>query len=177
VQTFRNGILQTEVNVFDRGGWQVDETYAFWSDTNLSINKGRDKNDKDWGDTNKIIRGESISPRGFAVRKAKISTNRANWIKNGAFREAGCSTYQLVGGTGEKCNCADYATRQWWFLTSKWDDFRIRAITPETLYLLTPVPNISAGTWQLRLDNLVNEINKKNWETGGDFLDGGTVWQ
>jgi hypothetical protein len=173
VQTFRNGILQTDVNVF-KDGWKVDTTYAFWKGKTLTI--GDDKNqNSDFKDTNKIIKGESISKRGFAVRKAKISTNRANWIKKGAFREAGCTTYKLVGGTDEECNCADYATREWWFLTSQWDDFRIRAFTGHTLLILRG--DIYNGTWQLRLDNLVNEINQKNRATGGDFLDGGRVGQ
>jgi hypothetical protein len=159
VQTFRNGILQTDVNVFDRGGWKVDTTYAFWEGKNLTVLDKSKKENDDFNHTEKIINGKSISPRGFAVRKAKISTNRANWIKNGAFREAGCSTYKAWGGTGVQCNCADYATRQWWFLTSQWEDFRIRAFT-----------------WELTLDNLVDAINKKNRESG-DFLDGGRVWQ
>jgi hypothetical protein len=172
VQTFRNGILQTDVNVF-KDGWKVDTTYAFWKGKTLTIGDDNNQN-SDFKDTNKIIKGESISKRGFAVRKAKISTNRANWIKNGAFREAGCTTYKLVGGTDEECNCADYATREWWFLTSQWDDFRIRAFTGHTLLILRG--DIYNGTWQLRLDNLVNEINQKNRETG-NFLDGGRVWQ
>ena len=159
VKTFRNGILQTDVNVFDRGGWKVDTTYAFWEGKNLTVLDKSNKKDDDFDHTNKIINGQSISPRGFAVRKAKISTNRANWIKNGAFREAGCSTYKFGGGTGVECNCADYATREWYFLTSQWEDFRIRAFT-----------------WELTLDNLVDAINKKNRESG-DFLDGGRVWQ
>ncbi len=120
-------------------------------------------NSEDIEHTNKVIKGESISKRGFAVRKAKISTNRANWIKNGAFREAGCSTYKFGGGTGVECNCADYATREWWFLTSQWDDFRI--------------PGVTINPWNLTLDGLVDKINTKNRATGGDFLDGGRVWQ
>jgi hypothetical protein len=152
VQTFRNGILQTDVNVF--GGWQADTTYAFWEGKNLTVNNSEDRDH-----TNKVIKGESISKRGFAVRKAKISNDRANWIKNGAFREAGCSRYVGAGGFGVECNCADYATREWYFLTSRWDDFRIRAFP-----------------WDLTLDNLVNAINKQNRERG-DFLDGGRVWQ
>lgn len=68
VKTFRNGILQKDENVFDRGGWQADTTYSFWPSSNLTIN-----NPSDSGQTTKIIKGESISKRGFAVRKAKIS--------------------------------------------------------------------------------------------------------
>jgi hypothetical protein len=157
VPKFINGKLENQ-NVFDKGGWKVDTTYAFWEGKNLTIGDDNNKND-DFKDTNKIINGESISPRGFAVRKAKISTNRANWIKNGAFREAGCSTYKFGGGTGVECNCADYATREWYFLTSQWEDFRIRFFT-----------------WELTLDNLVDSINKQN-QKSGDFLDGGRVWQ
>jgi len=171
VKTFRNGILQKDENVFDRGGWQADTTYSFWPSSNLTIN-----NPSDSGQTTKIIKGESISKRGFAVRKAKISNDRANWIKNGAFREAGCNTYWAVGGIRGGCNCADYSTRQWHVLTAQREDFRIRAVTGATLNLLTPAPNIWAGTSELTLDNLVDAINKKNRESG-DFLDSGRVWQ
>ncbi len=157
VKTFRNGILQTDENVFDRGAWQADTTYSFWPSSNLTIN-----NSSDFDQTNKIIKGESISKRGFAVRKAKISNNRANWIKNGAFREAGCTNYFAAGGVGGVCNCADYTTREWYFLTSQWEDFRIRAI-------------VARGS-ELTLDYLVDQINKKNRESG-DFLDAGRVWQ
>jgi hypothetical protein len=165
VQTFRDGILQKEEDVFDRGGWQTDTTYGFWPESqggpSVKSNpcNGKTGSCQDFDQTNKIIRGESISKRGFAVRKSRISTSRANWIKSGAYREAGCSNYWAFGGTGTSCNCADYATREWHVLSSKWDDFRIRAVT-----------------WQLTLDYLVDAINKKNRETG-DFLDGGKTWQ
>jgi hypothetical protein len=154
LKTFRNNILQKDENVFDRGGWQADTTYSFWPNSNLTVNHSSDS-----GQTTKIIKGESISKRGFAVRKAKISNDRANWIKNGAFREAGCNTYWAVGGIRGGCNCADYSTRQWHVLTAQREDFRIRSVT-----------------WQLTLDNLVDAINKKNRESG-DFLDSGRVWQ
>ena len=153
VQKFINGKLENQ-NVFDRGGWQADTTYSFWPWSNLTVN-----NSSDFSQTNKIIKGESISKRGFAVRKAKISNVRANWIKNGAFREAGCSNYFAAGGVSGLCNCADYTTRQWYVLTAQREDFRIRAVT-----------------WNLTLDYLVDQINKKNRESG-DFLDGGRVWQ
>jgi len=172
VQKIINGKLENQ-NVFNKGGWKVDTTYAFWEGKNMTIGDDNKQN-SDFKDTYKIINGESISPRGFAVRKAKISTNRANWIKNGAFREAGCSRYVAVGGWGEDCNCADYATREWWFLTSQWEDFRIRAVTRHTL--LIPMGGIFTAAWPLTLDNLVDSINKQNRERG-DFLDGGRVWQ
>jgi hypothetical protein len=138
----------------ERDGWKTDATYGFWPGSNLSVN-----NPTDVDYTNKYLRGESLSRRGFAVRKAKISPNRANWIKNGAYREAGCARYQAVGGTGTSCNCADYATRLWHVLSAKQDDFRIRAVTVN-----------------LTLDSLVNAINDKN-RRSGDFLDGGKTWQ
>ncbi|WP_375494388.1 RICIN domain-containing protein [uncultured Nostoc sp.] len=151
VTTFRNGRAEKETDIFDKGGWQTDTTYGFWPGSNLTQNKERE-------DTDKILRGESISSRGYAVRKERISTNRANWIKGGAFREAGCNTYQAVGGTGTSCNCADYATRLWHVLSAKQEDFRIRAVTIN-----------------LTLDYLVDNINKQN-QRGGDFIDGGKTW-
>ena len=138
------------------GQWKTDATYGFWPESRNepSVNQGTD-----FDHTNKYLRGESLSRRGQAVRKARISVSRANWIKNGAYREAGCSRYQALGGTGTSCNCADYATRMWWVLTAKREDFRIRAVTVD-----------------LTLDYLVNTINRRN-RAEGDFLDGGRTWQ
>lgn len=138
------------------GRWKTDTTYGFWPD---SRNEPSVNQPTDFDHTNKYLRGESLSKRGQAVRKSKISPSRANWIKNGAYREAGCSRYQAFGGTGTSCNCADYATRQWHVLTAKQEDFRIRAVTS-----------------QLTLDYLVDSINDKN-SAGGEFLDRGRIWQ
>lgn len=157
VKTFRNGVLQKTEDRFDRGGWQADTTYGFWPDSTKKkeplINYSTD-----FTQTNKVLRGESISKRGFAVRKGKISTNRANWIKSGAYREAGCNTYIALGGIQGGCNCADYASREWHVLTAKQDDFRVRAVTIN-----------------LTLDSLVDKINEKNRKVG-DFVDNGNVW-
>lgn len=138
------------------GQWKTDTTYGFWPESRNepSVNHG---NDVDY--TNRYLRGVSLSKRGQAVRKARISPNRANWIKNGAYREAGCSRYQGVAGRGTQCNCADYAAREWHVLTAKQEDFRIRAVTVN-----------------LTLDSLVDAINNRNRRTG-DFLDGGRTWQ
>ncbi len=138
----------------ERDGWKTDTTYGFWPGSNLSVN-----NSTDVDYTNRYLRGESLSRRGFAVRKARISPNRANWIKNGAYREAGCARYQAIGSTGTSCNCADYATRLWHVLSAKQEDFRVRAVTVN-----------------LALDSVVNAINNKN-RRNGDFLDGGRTWE
>lgn len=141
----------------DSDAWKTDTTYGFWPDS--SDKKEPLVNQKDdYAQTDKIIKGESVSKRGFAVRKAKIGINRANWIKNGAYREAGCSTYVAFAGTGNGCNCADYATREWHFLSASQEDFRIRAITIN-----------------LTLDYLVDEINNKNLQS--KYLDNGNTWE
>ncbi len=137
------------------GNWQADSTFGFWMNRNLTVNKSEELED-----VNKIIRHESISSRGFAVRKSRISYNRYTWIQNGAYDSAGCKEYQFFGGTGTSCNCMDYATRAWHVLSAKQDDFRIRAITID-----------------LTLDGLVDAINKKNRDSGNDFLDSGKMWQ
>lgn len=138
------------------GQWQTDATYGFWPESRNepSVNQGTD-----FDHTNRYLRGQPLSRRGQAVRKAKIGPNRANWIKNGAYREAGCASYQAFGGTGTSCNCADYATRLWWVLTARREDFRIRAIT-----------------LNLTLDSLVDQINRQNSATG-EFLDSGRTWE
>jgi hypothetical protein len=113
--------------------------------------------------TQKLLRGELISSKGQAVRKSRISENRASWIMNGAYREAGCREY--VGGFGFAygCNCLDYSTRFWHFITAGWEDFRIGIGNGRPLKA-TP-------------DQVVEMINNHNNTTRGDMLDGGRVWQ
>lgn len=63
----------------------------------------------------RVLKGQAISQSGSAVRKARVSENRANWIHNN-FNWAGCSSYPTIGSvpfglavTG-CCNYLDYAT-------------------------------------------------------------------
>jgi hypothetical protein len=154
-KTFKDGVLQTQEEN-PKNDWNVDTTYGFWDRKENPLVIDEAGNDR--SDTEKLIRGESISKRGFAVRKARISKSRVDWIKGGAYREAGCDNYFFGAGVNGTCNCADYSTREWHVLTSKWEDFRIRALT-----------------WQLTLDSLVDSINEKNQKDGG-YLDGGKTW-
>jgi hypothetical protein len=145
-------------------GWSVDTTYGFWpeSDAKAMFSHLRDvSTNREKGDTEKLIRHESISTNGHAVRKARISPERARWIRDGIYREAGCSSYQAVGGTGATCNCADYATRLWHFLGKKSlsEDFRIQHITHK-----------------LTLSALADNIWSKN-QRSGDFMDNGQIWE
>ncbi|MTJ15844.1 MULTISPECIES: RICIN domain-containing protein [unclassified Dolichospermum] len=152
VKTFRNGVFQREQAVFDKGGWKADTTYGFWnSKPSLAIN-----NSSDFSLTDKYLRGESLSPRGQAVRKLKISPSRADWIKRGGYNNAGCSSYVPIMGIQGGCNCLDYATRLWQNFTG--EDFRVRAVTTE----LTP-------------DALVETINQFNRDSS-DFVKNGQMW-
>jgi hypothetical protein len=149
----------------DKGSWYRMATYGMWPNTDLTVNNSSDVNN-----LNTLFQAGSLSPRGHAVRRSRIGTNRANWIYNGAFREAGCLKYAGIGGTGTDCNCLDYSTRMWHYLTANWDDFRISgwwgavAATTKDPYYVSP-------------DYVVDQINSKNQSTGSDYLDGGKIWQ
>lgn len=144
-----------EEKVYDRGGWQRVHTYGMWPNvTNPKVDDGTDTDNM-----NKLLKGQPISKRGHAVRKSRISESRAKWIIDGAYNSAGCKYYVPAMGFQDGCNCLDYATRLWHVLSAKWEDFRIQA---HTGYLP---------------DELVDKIERKNRETGTEFLDRGKVWQ
>jgi hypothetical protein len=134
--------------------WVADTTFGMWPDGNLVRDQGEDK-----ANLKTLVAGGSISDRGWAVRKSRISSNRANWIKSSAYREAGCTTYTGFTGVGTNCNCIDYAARLWHVLSGQRDDFRPRANS-----VWTP-------------DEVTNLIEEKNKQTGSDFLDNGRLWQ
>jgi hypothetical protein len=167
------------------GAYKPIRTYSFWPENNKTRPYQEANSDltinypTDFNNLNSIINGQSISDRGFAVRKSKISNNRANWIMNGAYREAGCIRY-FVGGVGTYCHCMDYSTRFWHFITAGREDFRIRAVNKEVfnpLVLQNWDPRYSHISYHYWPDALTDAIQKKTNQTGSNFVDGNNVWQ
>jgi hypothetical protein len=162
VKVYTNGVLTQNYNR-DKGYWYAYHGYGFWPDGLRVDRNGCNANSStdECGDITKILRGQSISQSGYAVRKARVSENRANWIHQNS-NWAGCSYYPqkvlpgiaVFGG----CNCLDYATRQWYLFSSQREDFRPKNWQPDS-------PNFLVG--------LINYTNAKY----GEYLDGGNTWQ
>ncbi len=61
----------------------------------------------------------------FAVRKVRISENKANQILNSPAQTTGCDPNKYnVTGTGDSCHCVSFATRAWFINTGSIEDFR-----------------------------------------------------
>jgi hypothetical protein len=155
-----------------------------------------------FNETQSILNGDtSFAPRGLAVRKARISEARANWIKS-TVNSAGCSSYESqfynaysIQVGGNKCNCTDYATRSWYLNTANREDFRPRALESSIAAYITPFNPFSLSItaykaltqneiniiddkgYVLSPDALVNRINQQNSETGSVMFDNGNTWQ
>jgi hypothetical protein len=146
------------------GDWKVWHTYGYWPG-GLKVDNGCSTGDKETEcqDVKDILSGISISDRGQAVRKARISESRANWIDVNR-NVVGCTNYFVVGtNTDNKnlysCNCVTHAAGQWNQITSGWDNFK------------------QQGLFDYAPDILVDQINNQNQVTGNQFLDGGKTWQ
>ena len=153
VQVYTGGAL-TQDYLREKGVWYRVATYSFWPGaTNVVVN-----NSSDVSNTDALLRNESISQAGYAIRRSKVSDNRANWIQSNA-NEAGCNYYpwHALAVGPNVCNCVDYATRSWYIFSSRWEDFRPWAIDAKS-------PNA-----------LVDNLNSKN--SDGGFLDKGNTWQ
>jgi hypothetical protein len=74
VKIYTNGALTQNTNR-DKGSWYRMATYGFWdyNGGGLMVNDNSDTNN-----LTTIFQGGSLSPRGHAVRKSRISTSRAN---------------------------------------------------------------------------------------------------
>jgi hypothetical protein len=147
------------------------KTFGFWPDTNLTTDNADDKNN-----LQKLLNGESISDRGYAVRKSRISDSRANWIMNTSYTEAGCSNYKVVGGVNTECNCMDYATRLWHVLTARQEDFRMRPAPNFNLITGIGGSIISGVIYDYWPDSLAESMNKHTQKTGTEFVDTGNRW-
>lgn len=165
VKVYTNGFLTQDYNR-NKGDWYAYHGYGFWPD-GLRIDRGgcnANSTTDECGDVMRVLRGQAISQSGSAVRKARVSENRANWIHNN-FNWAGCSYYPALGTTpvglasNGGCNCLDYATRQWYLFSAQREREDLRP-----------------SNWQPTSPNnlvlLINELNRD-----GEFLDGGNTWQ
>jgi hypothetical protein len=174
VKVYINNVLTQNYNR-DKGGWYPWHTYGFWPapgqsgfpnaspsspriDDNCIANPDTVKG-TECADVKYILRGTAISDRGQAVRKVKVTESRAIWISQNP-GAAGCAQYLGAGGTGDKCNCQDYATRSWQYFLANRSEENFQ----------------SSGTYRLSPDNIVDAINQRNQSSGSDFVDNGNVW-
>jgi Ricin-type beta-trefoil lectin domain len=178
VVTFRDGVKVSTSSPQDDGNWDVHRTYGYWLGNGLGVIQTtygcglRDKKnvqDADCYDTKDILNGISISNRGQAVRKARISEARANWLINNP-NFGNVTGYTLDGvwfGSGSPGNCVTYATLQWKNITANQDNW-----VPTNVYF-------SAGKRFVKSNpgDLVEYINSKNQSTGNQFIDNGNTWQ
>lgn len=138
-------------------GWQVANTFAFWNANDSKEGPLKVKYDEDMKATEKIINGQSPSWTGYAVRKARISPERFEWLNKEAFRTQ-CFAYPTSPSDPAKsiyyCYCTQYATRLWSTITSRWEKYT--SIFPE---------------------DLTAEIQATTKSQGTDFLDGGKEWK
>jgi Ricin-type beta-trefoil lectin domain len=158
----------------DDGNWDVHRTYGYWPAKgtiatgrgDLQTGKLNPNNDdctpegnSECQDTKKILKGISISDRGQAVRKARISEARVNWLINNP-NFGNLNGYVVDGiwpGFGPG-NCTTYATIQWKYITANQDNW------------------VSINIGKTNPDALVDSINSKNQSTGNQFIDNGNIW-
>jgi len=115
-------------------GWQVDRTFGFWPwGIGLRTNNGEDRSH-----TERYLRGDfSFAPRGLAVRKIRLTPQRANqlrtilsnsWTMFGLTR---CYTYLPFSNiSASSCNCLDFSSRSWVTLTGDWRSSMVLNFTP-----------------------------------------------
>jgi Ricin-type beta-trefoil lectin domain len=155
--------------------WKVWHTYGYWPGGvlqngnglfagSLLVDNGCSSGEKqtECQDVRDILAGVSISNRGQAVRKARISESRAYWIDNNR-NFTGCTAYWAAGTVTNKngiksCNCVTLAASQWYEITARRDNF----------------PQNNLGNYAP--DSLVDEINRQNQSTGNQFIDNGNTW-
>ncbi|MBC7472470.1 MAG: RICIN domain-containing protein [candidate division SR1 bacterium] len=170
VVTYKDGYKVSTSSPQDDGNWNIHRTYGYWPKQGtvgagpgeIRINNDCNSNSRntECQDVKDILRGISISNRGQAIRKSRISESRANWIDNNR-NVASCSSYNVNGiwyGYNFPCNCVTYATLQWSYFTAKQDNW-----IPATEYGSSP-------------DAVMESINSKNRSTNNDFIDSGNTW-
>jgi hypothetical protein len=147
--------------------WYVWHTYGFWPGglrVDVPCSTGSvitQEGYSDCANTNSIISYNYIPySQGWAVRKARVSESRANYI-HANLNFAGCSSYPALGlaaTTTGGCNCLDYATRSWYLFSANREDFR-------------PAQNWSPVSPNTLVDLLNDAI------VDGGYLDNGRIWQ
>jgi hypothetical protein len=141
-------------------------------------------------DTQAILDGNNSNfPRGYAVRKSRVSEGRATYIKNN-INVAGCDGYvskwynaYSVQYGGNTCNCVDYATRSWKYYTAGWEDFRPKTAESALYYgvvgVLKPslsVEQLDNSAFNLTPDALMKSLNFMTQRNGTEMLDNGKTW-
>ena len=150
----------------DNGQWAPIRTYSFWPNKSEYEPYQESGNDltvdykTDFEQLQALLRGQEISARGHAVRKARIVNWRAASFMRYTYRETGCIDYRGILGIGETCNCMDYSTRLWYKITGGREDFRFGYNNPHN-YSVTP-------------DVLVINMNYHTWKTNSEFVGNGS---
>jgi hypothetical protein len=189
-------------------GWNVYRTFAFNpypsnpNQDNLDIGYENNSNDES-RETKLFLEGNmSKFPKGIEVRKSRISETRALWIANQP-RTSGCSKYDsnkpnlfFIEIGSNKCNCVDFATRNWFKYSANWEDFRPKTAQPFlgiggafaremsnlNYYSLFTIPAsalsiLDSTDYNLTPDALADSLKNKNNNIGSQFLDSGNIWQ
>ena len=152
----------------DNNQWAPVRTYSFWPNGDKYESYQEEGTDltidypTDFKQLEMLLQSQEISPRGHAVRKARLTPERAKWIMEGAYRQTNCVDYRGVLGVKQTCNCMDYSTRLWHDLTGGREDFRFGYQNPNN-YSISP-------------DTLVINMNYHTYIKGTEFLDNGRPW-
>ena len=156
------------------GQREAVRTYSFWpenSDTYRNQEPGTDLTidfKTDFDHLKDVLAGRSISPRGYAIRKMRLSKSQTEWLVKSGFYKAGCKKYIGALGVGDLCNCMDYSTRLWHYLTGGQEDLRIRAFGESWwVPILGPAQVFNHELWP---DALVDAIEKMNQQDGDPFF-------
>lgn len=177
-QTFSGNTLIAQSAVQDHGNWFPWHTYGYWPQAGTALsgpgylrvdndnNCNSNTRNNECQDVRDILAGRSISSGGFAVRKVRVSENRAVWINANKYNSM-CSYYRVYGEYNsvlQGCNCSTYATLQWYnFLSQRANENFIPLYDQTNLLISAP-------------HYITNWINNRNQTSGSDFVDNGAIW-
>lgn len=204
-----NAIIRRTVTNYSDGSinqtpWETFKTYAF-NPTFENPNKSAlTINGKiEFNDTNNYLNGNKTKfIKGIEVRKASISERRALWIDSQVGSQ-GCGSYDsrytnlwFIQTGSDKCNCVDFATRNWYLFSANWEDYRPKSTTAAINALtqvkvvsdvvgyraLFAIPQIAIGALDSTLNNLTpdalaDSLAYKTRTLGTQFIDSGKTWQ
>jgi Ricin-type beta-trefoil lectin domain len=186
-QQFQNGVAISGNNLVSQSNWYRLHTYGYYNNVGgvsgvaVDVCQGGLSGNDDCLNTNAILRDESISSFGWAVRKARISEARANYIDQNR-NTKNCQYYSLAlngsnfDNNSPGCNCVDYATRQWYTFTAQREDFMpksglVNSNNPFALIIGSAI----ATAFNQSPNILVDRLNSTN--NSGSFFDNGNTWQ
>lgn len=116
-------------------------TVSYWPGMNL-------KYDHEW---DRSIANGNYGPRGSAVRIAKVTSNRADWIMNNVARNTGCGNYFAAPPLLNTCNCVTFSQIVWYTVTANRE------------YSFATAPEFFAS-------------KISGWNAKGQWLDNGNRW-